>query len=188
MFKELSRIFASPARVKVLKFFALQSGVRISPADAAVQLGMSRAKVESELRALSNLAILQKRGQGKKVTYMFPGTHPYSEAIRVFLESTTVPDDKTVLSAFRGVSGVTLIAATGTLMQDPRPSLDLLIVTRRPKNPLIARAVRRLETGTALSLRYAVLETGEYKNRLETHDRLLRDVFDFSHRVILGRI
>jgi|CXWL01.1.fsa_nt_gi DNA-binding transcriptional ArsR family regulator len=188
MFKELSRIFGSPARLKVLKFFALQSGVRISASEAALQLGMSRAKVETELRVLSKVGVLQRRGQGKKVTYMFPGTHPYSEAIRIFLESTTVPDDKAVAGAFRGVSGITLIAATGTLMQDPRPSLDLLIVSRRPKNPDIARAVRKLETGTALSLRYAVLETGEYKNRLETRDRLLRDVFDFSYRVILGRV
>lgn len=187
MFTELARIFASPSRIKVLKFFALQPGIKLSSADAALQLGMSKTKVEAELRALVKMDLLQKRGQGKKVFYTFPGTHPYSEAIRVFLESTTVPDDKVITRSFRGVSGITLIVITGVLMQDPRPSLDLLIVTRRPKNPLIAKAVRKIETGTALSLRYAVIEATEYKNRLETRDRLLRDVFDFTYRVILGR-
>ena len=188
MFKELSRIFASPSRLKLLKFFALQPAVKTTSLAASSALGMTRANTETELRSLVKVGIIQKKTQGKKVFYMFSSAHQYAEPLRAFLESTTLPTDKVIADAFRGVTGITLLAATGVLTKDTRPSLDLLVISRRPKNPGIARAVRKIETGTALSLRYAVLEAGDYKNRLETRDRLLRDVFDFSHRVILGRV
>lgn len=188
MFTELSRIFASPSRLKLLKFFALQPTVKTTAASAASQLGITKANTEIELRSLVKTGVIQKKVQGKKASYIFSSAHPYAEPLRVFLESTTLPTDKVITNAFRKVSGVTLLVATGVLMQDNRPTLDLLIVTRRPKNPAVTRAVRKIETSTALSLRYAILETGEYKARLETRDRLLRDVFDYSHRVILGRV
>ncbi|MEK9177267.1 MAG: hypothetical protein AAB923_03140, partial [Patescibacteria group bacterium] len=68
-----------------------------------------------------------------------------------------------------------------------RGALDLLIVTSRPRDPSIVRAMKRAERLMAMPLRYSILEPKNYDERLEARDRLLRDVFEFNHRVLIGR-
>ncbi len=188
MFKDLSKLLASPSRLRLIKFFALQPTLRYESADVASAIGISKRSADIELKKLVKTKLLVRKSQGKKVFYSYAEAHPHGEALKVFLEETTLPNDKTITGAFRGVSGTSLVIVTGILVRDSRSPLDLLIVTRRPKHPSIGRAVRRIETLAAIPLRYAVLETGEYKSRLVANDRLLRDVFDYSHKAVIGRV
>jgi hypothetical protein len=187
MFKELSRLFSSPARIKILKFFVFQPNLKIPSSAVASGIGIPRAVCESELRALVRTGVLQPRKYGKKVLYGLSSTYAYADLVRMFLEKITLPSDKTIADAFRGISGITLLVATGALTEDTRPSLDILIVTRRPKDTRITKAVRKVEMSVALPLRYAVLEPVEFAERREARDRILRDVFEFSYRVIVGK-
>lgn len=187
MFKELSKYLSSPARLKVLKFFSFQPAQRFAASDVSSTLGMSKKNAEAELRSLAKSGIITRKGQGKKVTYAYAADHPFAEPLRLFLAETTLPSEKSITAAFKGVPGVSLLIACGSLALDSRSPIDLLVVTRRPRHPSIERAVRKVEVAVALPLKYAVLEAGEYKSRLEANDRLLRDVFDFSHRQIMGR-
>ncbi len=187
MFQELARLFSSPARVKLLKYFVTQPDARVEGASVASTVGISRAAADSELRALTRLGVLSGRRQGKTTFYSFDKTFPLEDAVRTFLEETTLPDDAQIVQTFRGVRGLTLMVATGFLAHEPRGSVDLLIITRRPHDSSIEKAVRKLEALAALPVRYAVLEADDYKSRLESYDRLLRDVFEYNHRVIYGR-
>jgi hemin uptake protein HemP len=94
---------------------------------------------------------------------------------------------KSLSDAFRGVPGITLLVASGALVREHRGAIDLLVVTRRPKDARIERAVRQVETKVSLPIRYAVFDTREYEERRVARDRLLRDIFEFEHAVILGR-
>jgi hypothetical protein len=60
-------------------------------------------------------------------------------------------------------------------------------VTRNPDEPQIAKAVKKIESLAAIPIRYAVLEVEEYLGRRQAYDRMLRDIFEYSHRVILER-
>lgn len=188
MFAELSKLLSSPARLRIIKFFSFQPNNRYTAEEAGKALGMAKAAAEREMKALAVKGLLARKRHGKHTYYTYAVTHKQADALKRFLEETTVPDNRTIASAFRGLSGITLVIAGGVLAQDVRSPVDLLIIARRPKNPLIVRAVRKVETGVALPLRYAILDAGEFKGRLEANDRLLRDVFDFTHRVIVGRM
>ncbi len=187
MFKELSRLFQNPARIKVLKFFTLQPNLKTSAKDVAQTIGGSVAKTEIEIRALARAGVLTGKRQGKKTMYSLSPTFPHAEAVRGFLDEITQPNDKSLSDAFRGVPGVTLLVATGALVRERRGTIDLLVVTRRPKDARIERAVRQVETKASLPIRYAVFDTREYEERRVARDRLLRDVFEFTHAVIVGR-
>ena len=188
MFRELSRLFASPSRLKLLKYFVLQPNVKATAKDAAQTVGIARATAETELRSLARSGVLTGKRNGKKLLYSFSPNYRHADALSAFLESVTRPEDKTIADAFKGVPGVTLLVATGILARDIRPEVDLLVVTRRPKDMRIERAVRKVEANASIPIRYAVLEAREYEQRLVARDRLLRDVFEFTHNVILGRV
>jgi hypothetical protein len=187
MFNDIARMFENAKRARLLKFFVFQSDVRASASAAGTAIGIPAAAAEKEARALVKLGVLVSKRHGtKKPLLSLNLVHPWLPAVRAFLDETTLPSDRAIAGAFRGVGGISLIVATGVLAREERSSLDLLLVARKSKNPAIAKAVRRAESMAGLPLRYAVLEPGRYTERLEANDRLLRDVFEFSHRTIHG--
>ncbi len=187
MFKDLVRLFASSARIKVLKFFVLQPETRAVSSAVADIIGVPKKTVENEMRALVHVGILIRRAQTKATVFTLNNAHSLAAPLRVFFDMTTVPSNTKILEVFRDVRGVTLLVATGILAHEPRGSVDLLIVTKKPRDSRLKRAVKRLEVLLALPLRYAVLEFGDYTGRLESYDRLLRDIFEFEHRIIIGK-
>jgi len=187
MFQEIARMLGNPRRAKLLKFFVFQPDVRTTAAAAGAAIGIPAAAAEKEARALVALDMLIAKRHKKGVILSVNAAHPWLPAVRAFFDETTLPSDRAIAGAFRGVGGISLIVATGALAREERSSIDLLVVARKSKNHAIARAVRKAESMAALPLRFAVLEPGRYKERLEANDRLLRDVFEFSHRVISGR-
>ena len=186
MFQELARLFENPRRIKLLKFFIFQPAGRFAAEDLSV-IGLSKAAAAKELRALVRAGVLTLRKQRTRVTYTLNQNYPLLSALRDFIDTITLPNNRALLECFKDAPGLSLIVATGLLAREERSSADLLIVARNPKNPAIAKAVSKAECATGLPLRYAVMETRRYTERLEAHDRLLRDVFEFQHRVILGR-
>ncbi|MDE2079508.1 MAG: hypothetical protein KGI73_03920 [Patescibacteria group bacterium] len=187
MFQELSRLFENPRRIKILKFFIFQPDQRFAAVDFSA-IGVPKAAAEKELRALTRAGIIMPRKLRAQVTYALNPRHQLISALRDFLDTVTLPDNRALLECFKGVPGLSLIVATGVLAREERSSADLLIVARKPQHPAIAKAVFKVECAIGLPLRYAVMETHRYTERLEAHDRLLRDVFEFQHRVILGRL
>jgi len=187
MFKDLARLFSSPSRIKVLKFFILQPDVRVPASAVSGTLGIPKALVEHELQALTRFGVLIRRKQKKATLFMLVSPPSLVDPLRAFFEETTTPSDEKIADSFRPIRGLTLLVATGVLAHEPRGGTDLLIVTKKPNDARIARAVKRLEAVIALPLRYAVLESSDYEGRLESYDRLLRDVFEFEHRIIIGK-
>jgi hypothetical protein len=187
MFNDIAHLFGSVQRTKLLKFFLFQPDVRASAQAAGAAIGIPKAAAEKEARALVKLGVLVSKRHKKSVLLSANIAFPWLSAVRAFLDATTLPSDRAVAGAFKGITGISLIVATGVLAREERSSIDLLIVARKSKNPAIAKAVRKAEFMAGIPLRYAVLEPGRYTERLEANDRLLRDVFEFSHRTVYGR-
>lgn len=187
MFKDIVQFCSSIPRLKVLKFLLLQPEVRALATTISATTGLNKSVVMRELHALKRQGILVSRKQGKNIFWSVNVGHPLASTLRAFLEHATVPEDAVIAKEFRGIPGLILVVAAGTLAQEERGELDLLIVARKPNDARIGKSVRKIESLTALPLRYAVLEGKAYLERLEARDRLLRDVLEFSHRIIIGR-
>ena len=186
MFQELTKLFDNPLRIKLIKFFALQPETHFEAAKVASALGSSRSAVGKELQALKRLKIITSARDRAGVRYSWNTEYAGALSIQNFIIDITTPPDPAVLKAFRPLSPY-LVVVAGALADETRGVIDLLVVTKRTQDPRIAKAVRRLETTTAVPIRYAVLEVGEYLARRESFDRMLRDIFDFRHRVIAGQ-
>ena len=186
MFSDIARLFASPLRIKLIKFFALQPDERFLVSHIAASLATNKKKLQPELAMLSRAGVVVSRtGKGGRA-YGWNRGYPRAFALQNFVIESTTPDDKTIAEPFRRI-GVYVVIAAGMLADESRGSVDLLVVTRRPKDPRIAKAVKKLESLTAVPIRYSVMEVGDYHNRLQGYDRILRDITDFRHRVIMGR-
>ena len=187
MFSDLAKLFASPLRIKLIKYFALQPDERFTAHTVASALSMNRDTVRAEVTALARIGVVTKRPARTGTTFGWNREYPRALMLQNFVIDATTPDDKIVAEVFRTL-GVHLVIVAGALAEETRGSVDLLIVTKRVNDDRIPKAVKKLETMTAVPIRYSVMEVGEYLRRREGYDRLLRDITDFRHRIVLSRI
>ena len=66
--------------------------------------------------------------------------------------------------------------------------IDLLIVGDHLEERVLARIVHSLEAELGREIRYASFATEDFRYRLGVYDRLLRDVFDYPHRLLIDKI
>lgn len=187
MFRDLAFLFDTPLRAKALAYLLKRPGEEGDASEFAAVSGVTKAQAQKELNALVKFGVLKSRGVGKDKKYVADEQDPLFHALHNFLIVAAAPTDSEILSAFKGVRGIQLLAVAGALADDGRSSVDMLVVTKDPDNPKIARSVKKVENMAAMPVRYAVLELGEYIERKQAFDRMLRDIFEYSHRILLEK-
>ena len=65
---------------------------------------------------------------------------------------------------------------------------DLLIVGDSPNEKKMLPAIKDLEAEMGKEVRYAIFTTKDFRYRLDIRDRLVRDVLDYPHKVIIDRL
>lgn len=187
MFKDLGTLFSNPLRSKVLTFFVRRPGSFASAQDVASVLGVTRETAHKEIQPLFRLGVLKSKKIKRVSVYAASDRYPHVTSLQRFIAETCIPSDVSLARLFRPFRGVTLVVASGLLSNEPKSPVDLLIVSKNPDVRAIEKAVKKAEHLSGIPLRFALLEAGEYIERRQSYDRMLRDVFDYAHRVVLQK-
>jgi len=86
---------------------------------------------------------------------------------------------------FKKVGRVKFLAVSGIFIKNKDSRVDLLIVGDKLKKNKIEEGVKKLEAEIGMELVYAVFETKEFVYRLSMYDKLVRDILDFPHEIVL---
>lgn len=185
MFKRLSALFATPIRVKVLAYtFRSPAGGTVQ--ECAQVAGASAPLVMKEFNALAKTGIITYRIVGGRKSYVPNPVHAMAPAVAALL-AAFAPTDAEITKIFAPARGIQLLIITGMLAGDDRNRADLLIVARNPSDKAIVRSVKQLERAMSIPLRYALMTREDYDARRQGADRLIRDTFEYPHRVLIER-
>ena len=188
----LSKLFGSPARLKLLRLFLFNDDQTFAAADVAVRTKTPKDHVRKELNALSAIGLVRKkvvtRGGRKSVEYCASRKFPYYDSLQSFIRSTTNLGDADMVQAVKRAGNVRLIVLSGLFTGAIETKVDMLIVGDKLEDRPLESAIRSLEAELGRELRYAAFATEDFKYRRGVYDRLLRDIFDFPNRVIHDRI
>ncbi|HQU07494.1 MAG: hypothetical protein B7X04_00335 [Parcubacteria group bacterium 21-54-25] len=184
----LARLFCSPARLKLLRLFIFNDTANYSGSDVAFRAKISSAVARKELAALMAAGVIRRRGEGRGVKYSTNNRFPHLEPLAAFLRETTVVGPQEVLAALRKAGTLRLVVLTGLFSGAVEPKIDLLVVGDRLDERILAGAVHAIEADIGREIRYTIFSTEDFRYRFGVYDRLLRDIFDYKHRVILDKI
>jgi hypothetical protein len=81
-----------------------------------------------------------------------------------------------------------LVVAAGVFLNIPDSRLDLLVVGDKMNKGQFGKILRNLEADIGKELNYALFELNDFRFRQSVGDRLIRDIFDFKHQVLLDKI
>lgn len=185
----LGRLLGSPARVKILRLFLFNPGVVYPFSEIVSRARVSSPATRSELAVYESIGLIKVRKvRGKRERAFVLNTEfPYLEALQHLLLNlpTRSPD---MIRRIRKVGSIKLVILSGIFVDDYQGRLDLFVVGERIAEPKLKAVVRSIEAEIGKELRYATLETNEFKYRLDIYDKLVRDVLDYPHTVIVDNL
>ncbi|MBL7045187.1 MAG: hypothetical protein ISR98_01125 [Parcubacteria group bacterium] len=202
--KILGKLFGSPAMVKLLRLFIFNPEHSFTNKEAATRAKITADTLRLELSIMKQMGFVKKKvvyrqtttGKGKRKTvkkkkvsaWTLDEKFPYIESLRGFLVNATPVKNKDIPKRLSVAGVIKLIVISGVFIQNLDSRIDLLIVGNGIKKGQLETAIKSIESEIGRELRYAVFETQEFKYRMGIYDRLIRDVFDYEHDVILDKI
>jgi len=186
--ERLAKLFGSPARSKLLRLFLFNQGIALTLVDVSARSSLERDTARHELAELVSIGVLVKRGVRTKAAYRANVRFEHLSALESFIRDTTVLRPEYIVGALKRAGLLRLVALSGLFTGVLEVQIDLLIAGDNLDARVLARSVRGLEAELGREIRYAAFETADFRYRLGVYDRLLRDVFDYPHRLLIDRI
>lgn len=178
----LGKILGNGARVKIMRLFLLSRGKGFKKKDIVKRSRVSPDIVGRELKLLSSINFIKKRA----IDWSFNSAFKYASEFEDLLVRSDSLSKQTILDNFKKVGQVKLIVVSGIFIKNDDSRVDLLIVGNKMKRAKIEKGIRRLEAEIGAELVYAVFDTKEFIYRLNMYDKLVRDILDYPHEVLLG--
>ncbi|HVV15274.1 MAG TPA: hypothetical protein VHD55_02670 [Candidatus Paceibacterota bacterium] len=183
----LSKLFGSAARVKLLRLFLFNNEQTFTVAEAAARIRVNTKETSREMLLLRKLGAIVRDGRGTVPRYRLNGDFSYLRALQALL--LNAPERANDIYARIKKSGtLKLVVVAGVFVGDWEGRVDLLVVGDRVDEPTLRRAIRLLESEVGKEIRYTLLTTQEFYYRLNMNDHLVRDVLDFTHRIVFDRL
>jgi hypothetical protein len=187
MAETLEKLFGSSARVKLLRLFLFNTRQEFTAPEVARRTHTLRPLAKRELELFVRIGLLIRSGRKKVPTYMVNPDFSYLTTLQNLLLNTP-SRGRDIHKYIQGSGSVRLIVMGGVFLGEEETGLDLFVVGDRMKEKKFKKSLELLEAEIGKELRYALLPTDEFFYRLNMNDRLVRDVFDYPHRVVYDRL
>src|SRR3989344_5730438 len=180
----LGKILGSMARVKIMRLFLLNKGQGFKSKDIVKRSRVNPDIIRKELRLLAAVNFIRKRSSISP-EWFFNSLFKYAGELEELLVRSDSLNKKTILDNFKKVGQVKLIIVSGVFIKNDDSRVDLLIVGDKLKRARIEKGIRKLEAEIGVELAYAIFDTKEFIYRLNMYDKLVRDILDYPHEVLL---
>jgi hypothetical protein len=177
----LGKILGTPARVKLMRLFLLNKTKAFKSKDVVARSRVTAPVARKELNLLSSVGFLKKKGEA----FLFDPAFKYSYEVEGLLINADNLDKAGILSTFKKAGRPKFIAVSGIFIKNKDSRVDIVVVGDKMKKNKVEEGIRKLEAEIGKELAYALFETKEFIYRLNMYDKLVRDIIDFPHEVVL---
>ena len=194
----LAILFGSPARVKLLRFFLFNPSKVSTFDEVSRRAKLVRRTARTEITALEKAGVIKKRTifmdnpsgtkKMKAVGYGLDKTFPDLQALQTFLFATAPINGKTLQQHLRTAGTIDFLAAAGAFVREFEHRLDVLVAMRKLDDAKVANAIRALEAELGIDIRFAAMTTEDLEYRVGMNDKLIRDVVDYPHEIIIDKV
>lgn len=208
----LTKLFGSAARVKLMRLFIFNENqtFEVETIIERTKSATKSAKAEcrKELNNLVNAELIKKRDFTKEVHksvgskrnakivvnkvkatgYTLDVNFPYLAAMKNLLTIASLGIDNDLKKRLMTVGRMKLILVAGLFIQDWESRVDLLLVGDDIQPAKADQLIQTIESELGKEITYTALETSEFEYRLNIHDKLIRDILDYPHKVLVDKI
>ena len=202
----LSKLFGHPAKVKLMRLFLFNPETFYSAKNIAARSKLSSTEVKKEVNALMTLGMVRSReivreesmkAKNKKATtvkvkkvlaFGLNPKFPYLAALKNLLITASLRADESLTKKFAKSGKLKLLLASGVFLHEWDTRVDLLIVGDELRMDNLEKVISVIEAEIGKELSYSAFDTEDFEYRLGVHDRLIRDILDSPHTILVDKL
>lgn len=177
----LGKLLGSAHRVKIMRLFLLNKDTTFEVKDIEKRSLVKPETIRKELRLLESVNFVRK----KTSRYQYNFNFKYQKEFESLLISSDSLNTENVPQVFKKIGKIKLLLVAGVFIKNEDSRVDLFIVGDRLKRNRIEEGIKKLEAEIGREIVYAVFDYKEFLYRLNMYDKLIRDVLDFPHKVLV---
>ena len=200
----LAQLFGSAVKVKLMRLFLFNPETAFALSEIARRSKTPSNEVRKELTRLIASGIVKKRSVIREIHsrnskrpavrkvhdlgYSLDQKFLYLQALKNLLITVSLHDDDSLVRKFSSVGKLKLLIISGIFIQEWDTRIDLLIVGDDLNTGRLEIVMQTIESEIGKEISYSAFETEDFDYRLGIHDRLIRDILDSPHTVLIDRI
>ncbi|MDP1625326.1 MAG: hypothetical protein Q8L64_06235 [bacterium] len=200
----LARIFGSEHKVKAMRLFLFNPGTAFDVGMLSTKLGAKPRDINTEISELIKAGLVKKTSvirtvqvkKGKRMVakktrekaFVLDTKFVYADALSDFLVRTHSLERKKIVKRIEKTGRIKAVLMAGVFTKNPESRLDLFVVGDNVNTSSLDRVVKSIESDIGKDIRYATLSAPDFAYRVGMNDRLVRDVLDFPHEVLVDKI
>lgn len=184
----LEKIFGGAPRVKLMRLFLFNPSATFIVDEIASRSKIQAARVRKELIFLQHMHMVRSRAKGSKKIWMLNANFPYLAEFQRLLIETSLITPQTIIKKLSKLGSLKVLILAGLFKEEWDARLDMLIVVDRAKRSAVESVLSLIEAEIGREIRYAILDSTDFKYRISVGDKLVRDVLDYPHEIALDRI
>jgi hypothetical protein len=184
----LETLLGSKAKTRILRFFLINTETEYSVADVAQKNMLTLASVRKEINELKKIKFLiEKTKKGSKCYILDQEFYFYSELKSLFAKSSASPESKS-LSRLKNIGDVKLALVSGIFINDPKSKVDMVLVANNVSRGKLKSIMSSLEAEIGKEVSFVLMNSEEFKYRLDMLDRFLLDFIEGPHLELIDKI
>ena len=188
MTDELQKLFGSSARVKLLRLFLFNPRSSYTPQDAAKRARVEPDEAAREIGMFSRIGLLERaKRAGRGIRWGLASNFEYTAALQNLLLNAP-GRSRDIVARIRAAGAFKVVILSGIFVGEWEGRLDIFLVGDRVNERKLRECIRGLEAEIGKEVRYALLTSENFLYRLNMNDKLVRDVLDYTHRIVLDRL
>ena len=186
----LAKILGGHARVKIMRLFLLNIDTVFEIEEISSRSRVTKSNTRKEINTFSSIGFIKSksitregsRGAKKKISvWHLNQDFQYLKAIKDLLVDPSLLMQEDLIARFKQIGKMKLMIVSGVFIGDEKSRADLMIVGDKIKRTTLNQIIKGLEAEIGKELNYVLLNTEEFKYRLDMHDKLVCDIIDLPH-------
>lgn len=157
-----------------------------------VKVGLVKEKIGVMHEEKKETPSLKKKKSSKQknkkvVFYMVDTQFPIFDELYALIIKSSTASRKKLLSSIKRLGKIKLVILSGIFLNDDTSRLDLMIVGDDIKKRPLEKFLVVTESELGKMLRYSIMDTEEFRYRMNMYDRFLRDLLEHDHEKLINK-
>lgn len=205
----LSILFESVAKVRLLRLFMQNSDRQFTLPEIKQLTQITSRSLVRDLHKLVKVGLVKEKigvvheekketppskkkksskQKNKKVAFYIVDTQfPVFDELYALIIKSSVASRKKLLSYIKRLGKIKLVILSGIFLNDDTSRLDLMIVGDDIKKRSLEKFLVVTESELGKNLRYSIMDTEEFRYRMNMYDRFLRDLLEHDHEKLINK-
>lgn len=189
----LEKIFGSSTKARLMRSFIFNPTTVFDITLLSKKIKARVPAIRKEINILEKAGLVKRRvtknEKGRTVNGAVLNTNfKYLNPLRDFLLEVSPLSEEAVARKLAFAGRVKLVVVAGIFINEENSRVDMLLVSDKPDEKKLRRILSEIESEFGRELSYALMSSEDFTYRLGMGDKLIRDVFDFNHKVVLNKI